>query len=79
MEKHNAYTMAFEEYKELVSKVSNDTMSVEWECDEWFYTVTDDCEIEDDAINEYIGEELNEKVIDVIVDFNYLKVAIICE
>ena len=79
MEKHNAYTMTFEEYKELVSKVSNDTMGVEWECDEWFYTVTDDCEIEDDAINEYIGDELNEKVIDVIVDFNYLKVAIICE
>lgn len=85
MEKYNAYAMTFEEYQELVNKVSHGIMGVEWECDEWFYTIATDEDIEydedfdEDAINEYIGEELNEKVIDVIVDFHYLKVAIICE
>lgn len=79
MKKYNAYTMTIDEYNDLMRKVTNDTMWIENECGDWFYVVTDDCEIEDDEVNDLLGQELNDTVVDIIVDLYTDKVAIICE
>ena len=79
MKKYNAYTMTIDEYNDLMRKVTNDTMWIENECGDWFYVVTDDCEIEDDEVNDLLGQEVNDTVVDIIVDLYTDKVAIICE
>ena len=79
MNKYSAFTMTIDEYNDLMRKVTNDTMWIENECGDWFYVVTDDCEIEDDEVNDLLGKELNETVVDIVVDLYTDKVAIICE
>lgn len=67
MRKANAIVMNYNEFEELVSKVSNGHVGVEFEGNEWFYTVDDECDCKD--IDTDLSKHLGVTVIAVRIDF----------
>lgn len=78
MDKHSVYTMTMEEYDELLDDMTDGILGIRNESGEWFYVSTDECGYEDDEIIDLLSEKLGEEVLDVIVDFQESKVAIVC-
>ena len=75
-----ALVYSYEDYKNLLWKISNGNIGIEDECGEYFYTVSEEMDgTTDDEIYSMIGEELEDVVADVIIDTYNEKVVIICK
>lgn len=77
IQKTDAAVLSIEEYNNLLDKASDGKVGIQNESGEWFYTVTEDTDDSDEAINNMVGMVLGLTVTDVVVDITKQKVMIL--
>lgn len=77
-----AFVFDIDEYNNAIYSASNNNVEIVCDgVDGWYYVVAEDYteDVTDKIVYAWLGEKLNEVVVDVIVDTYKEKIAVICE